>query len=111
MTIFRYLCIGLGSLVGGVAALCGAVYGVWSVLHGLGYLVTAAASHFGLSPVQLAGNRFEGISEPGYFLVGIHFLLVLVAAVALLLLCLWALVVLGEVIDRHVLPNSLKTRR
>ena len=100
MTIFRYICIGLGTC----AALWGAVYG-------LGYLVTAAASYFGLSPVQLAGSWFEGISEPGYFLVGIHSLLVLVATVALLLLCLCALVVLGEVIDRHVLQNSLKTHR
>ena len=111
MSTFRYICIGIGSLVGGVAALCGAVYGVWSVLHRLGYLVTAAASHFGLSPVQLAGNRFEGISEPGYFFVGLSFLLALVATAALLLWCVLVPVVLGEVIEQYVLQNRLKRRR
>lgn len=61
--------------------------------------------------MQLASSWFEGISERGYFLVGLRSLLVLVATVGLLLLCLCALAVLGEVIDRHILQNRLKTRK
>ncbi|WP_286788904.1 hypothetical protein [Pseudomonas sp. UBA3149] len=93
MTIFRYICIGLGT--------CAAL---WGALYGLGYLVTAAASHFGFSLVQLASSCFEGISEPGYASVGLRSLIVLVATI-------FAVVVLGKVIDRHVLQNCLKTRR
>ncbi len=104
MSYFRYACIGLVTLVGGVAAL-------WGALYGLGYLTATVASHFGINPSQLILSVFEGISDPGYVFVGLSFLLVLVATAALLLWCVLVPVVLGEVIKQYVLQNRLKRRR
>jgi hypothetical protein len=102
MSTFRYICIGIGSLVSGVAALLGGLYGLWGGLYGVGYLITTVANHFKLDPAQLTSSWFEGILEPGYVVVALSCIMSVGLLSALLALFLLGMTALGKVVAERI---------
>lgn len=97
MSTFRYICIGLGTLVVFVAALWGGFHG----LYGLGYLITATASHFGINAAQLIMSFFGGASEPGPVFVAVTSIMAIVLLGALLALFLLCMAALGKTVTER----------
>lgn len=102
MTIFRYICVGLGTLVGGVAALWGVLYGLWAVLYGVGYLITTVVTYFKLDPAQLALSWFEEILEPGYVVIAVSCIMAVALLGALLSLFLLCMAELGKIVTERI---------
>ncbi|WP_434141286.1 hypothetical protein JQR84_24315 (plasmid) [Pseudomonas luteola] len=97
MSTFRYICIGLGTLVVFIAALWGGFHG----LYGLGYLITATASHFGINAAQLIMSFFGGASEPGPVFVAVTSIMAVVLLSAILVFFLRLLAALGKSVSEH----------